>query len=163
MPPRKAKQNLSTASEEAIVTNAVAASPAMEETHTPEHDPMKRGPASITAAQKQVLIDNLQQEGKLLIRPLFDQESALMPQAVTDRARRLRTQYAQQAQNLRTRLEMRINRIPTALRKRKMQDLIEEHTRKNEPQSAAPLPVQAAKASAPEVEPTINKSLKRQR
>lgn len=36
-----------------------------EETHTPERSPEKRGAATITEAQKQALMDNLQLEGKL--------------------------------------------------------------------------------------------------
>lgn len=35
---------------------------------------------------------------------------------VTERARKLRAQYALQAQGLRTRVELRINRIPSSLR-----------------------------------------------
>lgn len=46
---------------------------------------------------------------------------------VADRARKLRAQYALQAQGLRTRLEMRINRIPRNLRKANMGDLLEKH------------------------------------
>ncbi|KAL8940956.1 MAG: hypothetical protein Q9216_002525 [Gyalolechia sp. 2 TL-2023] len=62
----------------------------------------------ITQAQKQALIDNLQLE-------------------VTERARKLRAQYALQAQSLRTRIELRVNRIPTALRKAKMGELYEKY------------------------------------
>ncbi|MDI1491340.1 MAG: hypothetical protein OHK93_002549 [Ramalina farinacea] len=58
----------------------------------------------ITANQKQALIDNLQLE-------------------VTERARKLRAQYALQAHSLRTRIELRVNRIPTAVRKANMGDL----------------------------------------
>lgn len=47
--------------------------------------------------------------------------------SVADRARKLRAQYALQAQGLRTRLEMRINRIPRNLRKANMGDLLEKH------------------------------------
>ena len=47
----------------------------------------------------------------------------------------LRGQYAVQAQQLRSRLEMRINRIPPNIRKKKMQDLLEEHV----PKPLAPL------------------------
>ena len=43
---------------------------------------------------------------------------------VTERARRLRAQYNIQAQQLRSRVEMRINRIPTTLRKAKMGELL---------------------------------------
>ncbi|KAI4790411.1 hypothetical protein E4T45_13177, partial [Aureobasidium sp. EXF-8846] len=64
--------------------------------------------AHITEAQKQALMDNLQLE-------------------IADRARKLRAQYALQAQGLRTRLEMRINRIPRQIRKANMGDLLEKH------------------------------------
>ena len=42
---------------------------------------------------------------------------------VTERARKLRAQYMLQAQGLRTRIEIRVNRIPMALRKANMGDL----------------------------------------
>ena len=42
---------------------------------------------------------------------------------VTERARKLRAQYAMQAQSLRSRIELRVNRIPTALRKTNMGEL----------------------------------------
>lgn len=35
---------------------------------------------------------------------------------------------------------MRVNRIPTALRKRKIQDLMDEHAAKDEPKAAPPVP-----------------------
>ena len=46
---------------------------------------------------------------------------------VTERARKLRAQYALQAQSLRTRMEMRVNRIPTALRKANMGELYDKY------------------------------------
>lgn len=46
---------------------------------------------------------------------------------VTERARKLRAQYALQAQGLRTRIEIRVNRIPMSLRKVKMEDLMRKH------------------------------------
>lgn len=46
--------------------------------------------------------------------------------SVTERARRLRAQYSLQAQGLRSRIEIRINRIPTSLRKMKMGDLLQK-------------------------------------
>lgn len=64
--------------------------------------------------------------------------------AVTERARKLRAQYALQAQGLRARLEMRVNRIPQALRKRNIQDLLDEHADNAKPKPAAPLPVGAS-------------------
>ncbi|KAI0815621.1 Borealin N terminal-domain-containing protein [Xylaria sp. FL0064] len=65
---------------------------------------MKKRKVGITLAQKQALIDNLQLE-------------------ITERARRLRAQYNIQAQQLRSRVEMRVNRIPTTLRKIRMEDV----------------------------------------
>lgn len=47
---------------------------------------------------------------------------------VTERARKLRAQYNLQAQGLRTRVEIRVNRIPMALRKAKMGDLVAKYT-----------------------------------
>ena len=46
---------------------------------------------------------------------------------VTERARKLRAQYMIQAQGLRTRIEIRVNRIPMALRRAKMGDLLLRH------------------------------------
>lgn len=43
---------------------------------------------------------------------------------VTERARKLRAQYMLQAQGLRTRIEIRVNRIPMALRKATMGELL---------------------------------------
>ncbi|KAI4720129.1 hypothetical protein E4T48_03690 [Aureobasidium sp. EXF-10727] len=78
--------------------------------------------AHITEAQKQALMDNLQLE-------------------IADRARKLRAQYALQAQGLRTRLEMRINRIPRNLRKANMGDLLEKHLEaQNKTQQRLPSP-----------------------
>ncbi|KAF2146543.1 uncharacterized protein K452DRAFT_314803 [Aplosporella prunicola CBS 121167] len=81
---------------------------------TPERKP-SGGNIQITEAQKQALVDNLQLE-------------------VTERARKLRAQYGLLAQGLRSRLEMRVNRIPHALRKTNIQDLVS----KNSEQPPAP-------------------------
>ncbi|KXL44218.1 MAG: hypothetical protein FE78DRAFT_71928 [Acidomyces sp. 'richmondensis'] len=74
----------------------------------------------ITQAQRQAIMDNLQLE-------------------ITDRARKLRAQYSLQAQSLRMRLEMRVNRIPLALRKRTMGELLEEGARRRDEENAAPV------------------------
>ncbi|TLS26382.1 hypothetical protein PpBr36_05344 [Pyricularia pennisetigena] len=74
----------------------------------PGQGPAKRRKLGITMAQKQALIDNLQLE-------------------ITERARKLRAQYNLQAQGLRTRVEIRVNRIPMALRKAKMGDLVAKY------------------------------------
>ncbi|KAL6720774.1 hypothetical protein ACLMJK_002699 [Lecanora helva] len=123
---------------------------------TPVHSPQKKV-VSITEAQKQALIDNLQLE-------------------VTERARKLRAQYALQAQSLRTRIELRINRIPNALRKANMGELFEkyreisEKEQKTIPQVSEPTelenapPVPEKPATAPKVAATTastNRGLKR--
>ena len=46
---------------------------------------------------------------------------------VTERARKLRAQYMMQAQGLRTRIEIRVNRIPMALRRANMGELFSKH------------------------------------
>lgn len=63
----------------------------------------------ITQSQKQALIDNLQLE-------------------ITERARGLRAHYALQCADLRARIERRINRIPMALRKANMGEILERHS-----------------------------------
>ncbi|KAL8916081.1 MAG: hypothetical protein Q9172_006464 [Xanthocarpia lactea] len=77
-------------------------SPAVTPTQSPKR------PILITQRQKQALIDNLQLE-------------------ITERARKLRAQYVLQAQNLRMRIELRVNRIPTAMRKANMGDLYQKY------------------------------------
>lgn len=52
---------------------------------------------------------------------------------VTERARKLRAQYVLQAQGLRTRMEIRIHRIPAGLRKVTMGELYEKQMEKAEP------------------------------
>ncbi|KAI0907865.1 hypothetical protein F4824DRAFT_262110 [Ustulina deusta] len=79
-------------------------SPSLPST-SPQRSPiLKKRKIGITLAQKQALIDNLQLE-------------------ITERARRLRAQYNIQAQQLRSRVEMRVNRIPTTLRRLRMDEL----------------------------------------
>lgn len=62
---------------------------------------------------------------------------------VTERARRLRAQYHLQAQGLRSRIEIRLNRIAAPLRKLKMEELIRqvEEKQKRAAQLTAPPPV----------------------
>ncbi|GME54895.1 uncharacterized protein LTHEOB_12122 [Neofusicoccum parvum] len=76
---------------------------------TPERLSPSKRKLAITETQKQALMDNLQLE-------------------ITDRARKLRSQYGLLAQGLRSRLEMRVNRIPTALRKTNIMDLVEKYS-----------------------------------
>ncbi|KAI7457595.1 hypothetical protein KC351_g18584 [Hortaea werneckii] len=115
------------------------------EAQTPERSPAKTM-TGITEAQKQALVDNLQLE-------------------ITERARKLRAQYAMQAQGLRTRLEMRVNRIPQGLRKRNIQDLLDEHAQREKPQPAPPVPAsntEPTKAPVVLSKSSPRKSLKRQ-
>ncbi|THC94787.1 hypothetical protein EYZ11_005733 [Aspergillus tanneri] len=77
------------------------------EARTPTSPPRKK--LRITRNQKQALIDNLQLE-------------------ITERARKLRAQYSLQANDLRARIERRVNRIPIALRKANMGELLEKHS-----------------------------------
>ncbi|KAL2841924.1 Borealin N terminal-domain-containing protein [Aspergillus pseudoustus] len=74
---------------------------------TPTNSPPRKR-MRMTRNQKQALMDNLQLE-------------------ITERARKLRAQYALQAQDLRARIERRVNRIPIALRKANMGELLEKH------------------------------------
>ncbi|VUC33819.1 unnamed protein product [Clonostachys rosea] len=91
----------------------------MKAVATPRHQsPIKQRKGIISAQQKQALIDNLQLE-------------------ITERARRMRAQYNLQAQGLRSRIEIRINRIPMPLRKLKMEDLLLKYAEKEQRTAAA--------------------------
>lgn len=100
---------------------------------TPHHrSPIKKRQGGISLHQKQALIDNLQLE-------------------ITERARRLRAQYNLQAQGLRARVEIRINRIPVSLRKIKMGDLLLKHLEQEEKRSArAAVPAKVISARSPQ-------------
>ncbi|KAF5639978.1 nbl1 borealin [Fusarium sp. NRRL 25303] len=67
----------------------------------------KRTPGAITMQQKQAMIDNMQLE-------------------ITERARRLRAQYNYMATTVRSRIEMRLNRVPMSIRNMKMGDLLQK-------------------------------------
>ncbi|KAF5968017.1 nbl1 borealin protein [Fusarium bulbicola] len=67
----------------------------------------KRTPGAITMQQKQAVIDNMQLE-------------------ITERARRLRAQYNYMATTVRSRIEMRLNRVPMSMRNIKMGDLLQK-------------------------------------
>ncbi|KAI5920822.1 Borealin N terminal-domain-containing protein [Camillea tinctor] len=86
---------------------------------TPQRSPIKKRKMGISIAQKQALIDNLQLE-------------------ITERARRLRAQYNIQAQQLRSRVEMRVNRIPTTLRNVKMGELFNKSLQPQQQQRPPP-------------------------
>ncbi|KAM0353919.1 hypothetical protein ACHAPZ_008577 [Fusarium culmorum] len=68
----------------------------------------KRTAGTITMQQKQAMIDNMQLE-------------------ITERARRLRAQYNYMATTARSRIEMRLNRIPISMRNVKMGDLLQKY------------------------------------
>ncbi|KAL9584628.1 MAG: hypothetical protein Q9212_002004 [Teloschistes hypoglaucus] len=106
---------------------------------TPSRSPSKRG-VVLTQNQKQALIDNLQLESKIPYEiglELF----VLIGHAVAERARKLRAQYALQSQSLRTRIELRINRIPQAIRKANMGELYDKYleSTKQPPETAKAL------------------------
>ena len=73
--------------------------PARQARNTQSQSPVRNPVArkGLTVAQKQALIDNIQLE-------------------ISERARKLRAQYSLQANGLRTRLEIRVNRIPHRMR-----------------------------------------------
>ncbi|TQV95799.1 hypothetical protein V2A60_000972 [Cordyceps javanica] len=122
MAPTKSKKRVSDQSAASTRQRGVKV-PVKEEPTTPtERSPIKKRRAGITLHQKQALIENLQLE-------------------ITERARRLRAQYNLQAQGLRSRIEIRVNRIPTALRKMKMEDLLLKYI--NQEQAALRPPVPA--------------------
>lgn len=73
-----------------------------------------------------------------------------MTTTVTERARKLRAQYNLQAQGLRTRIEIRVNRIPMALRKLKMGDLLQKHST-DQQKPVAPKQTTAANRAPPPV------------
>ncbi|RAL13512.1 uncharacterized protein BO97DRAFT_388725 [Aspergillus homomorphus CBS 101889] len=98
-----------------------------EEAITPTNSPPRKK-LRITRNQKQALIDNLQLE-------------------ITERARKLRAQYALQANDLRARIERRINRIPIALRKANMGELLEKHMRAHQEHTSPRKLLGPAKAS----------------
>jgi hypothetical protein len=78
-----------------------------------------------------------------------------MDSTVTDRARKLRAHYALQAKDLRGRIERRVNRIPMALRKVTMGELLERHTQAmnaKEPTSIFKKPALPSKVSRPMAE-----------
>lgn len=82
----------------------------------------------ISRKQKQALMDNLQLESmSLLFTLVICCDEKLTGQIVTERARRLRAQYALQTHDLRARIDRRVNRIPVSLRKANMGELLEKH------------------------------------
>ncbi|KAI9766561.1 MAG: hypothetical protein M1835_007169 [Candelina submexicana] len=126
MAPPKPRQRKSARLSSAMAATTLSEEPQLIATksgspsRTPIRSPSKRK-IVITQEQKQALVDNLQLE-------------------ITERARKLRAQYALQSQSLRTRVEMRVNRIPMALRKTNIGELLAKHTNTIDvkPKSVAP-------------------------
>jgi len=58
---------------------------------------------------------------------MLDANVADSVSTVTERARKLRATYNIHAQSLRTRIEIRVNRIPLSLRKVKLGDLVQKY------------------------------------
>ncbi|KAL9021257.1 MAG: hypothetical protein Q9185_001541 [Variospora sp. 1 TL-2023] len=78
---------------------------------------------------------------------------------VTERARKLRAQYALQAQSLRARIELRVNRIPTAMRKAKMGELYQKYLESIEQTSESALKKPTLPAEAPKQQPSPSKPI----
>ncbi|KAF8455641.1 Borealin N terminal-domain-containing protein [Terfezia claveryi] len=76
--------------------------------HARLRSPIRKINKGLTSPQKRIIIDNLMLE-------------------MNERVRRLRAQYEVQAQALRNRIEMRINRVPKKLWNAKMGDLLLKH------------------------------------
>jgi hypothetical protein len=91
---------------------------------------------TITLAQRTAIIENFQLE-------------------MAERSRKLRAQCNLQAQGLRARLEMRVNRIPHSLRKRNIGEVMDEHEMKSRPAPPPPMAMPVASERKPAVLPPI--------
>ena len=117
---------------------------------TPQRSPQKRI-MGITEKQKQALVDNLQLEGAQPTIPPRVLTTDFT--AVTERARKLRAQYALQAQSLRSRIELRINRIPKSMRQANMGELLAQYEEKQRQQEEEVAKKEAEKANPETAEP----------
>ncbi|KAH6627974.1 Borealin N terminal-domain-containing protein [Chaetomium tenue] len=115
---RKSDQLEITGDNQFAVDMASQKVPTKEGSSHPNESPAKRQRVGITLAQKQALIDNLHLE-------------------ITERARKLRANYNIHAQSLRTRIEIRVNRIPLSLRKLTMGELLERYSKEPQQRHAA--------------------------
>ncbi|RMZ79493.1 hypothetical protein DV738_g3285, partial [Chaetothyriales sp. CBS 135597] len=91
---------------------------------TPTASPVTHKKLKVSEAQKQTLIDNLQLE-------------------IDERKRRLRVHYALQCADLRSRIERRINRIPIAMRRMTMGEVMAKHQAAIKAQTASKKPALA--------------------
>lgn len=92
--------------------------------------PMKKRRTGITIAQKQALIENLQLESMSanIHRVSRNREVDCLFLLVTERARKLRSNYNIHAQTLRTRVEIRVHRISRPLRNITMGELLQKYS-----------------------------------
>ena len=112
-------------------------SPPRQASNTQSQSPIRKPVArkGLTVAQKQALIDNIQLE-------------------ISERARKLRAQYSLQANGLRTRLEIRVNRIPHRMRTQIMGTMLDKFSNQRLsttailPGMAAPSPVKQRAVSS---------------
>ncbi|KAK0730774.1 Borealin N terminal-domain-containing protein [Lasiosphaeris hirsuta] len=121
MPPvrgkkRKSDQSAVSIDEQNTRDTASQKIPTKSGTPSTRESPLKKRKTDITLAQKEALIENLQLE-------------------IAERARKLRATYNIHAQSLRTRIEIRVNRIPLSLRKAKMSDLLNKYTAEQQQQN----------------------------
>ncbi|KAF4955841.1 hypothetical protein FGADI_4236 [Fusarium gaditjirri] len=94
----------------------------------------KRTPGAITMQQKQAMIDNMQLE-------------------ITERARRLRAQYNYMATTVRSRIEMRLNRVPMSMRSIKMGDLLQKFIDQEQQRAARSAAIRKQTATTPAASP----------
>lgn len=152
---KKRGSDQSTASTRSHGATADSKVPLKGSPSTPRHrSPIKKQRMGISVQQKQALIDNLQLEGLFIPIPPCGRRRMLTCCAVTERARRLRAQYSLQAQGLRSRIEIRVNRIPTSLRKIKMGDLLVKYIEQEQNRIAGgrppPVPAKDTPRSGPQ-------------
>ena len=107
---------------------------------TPQRSPIRKRKKGISLPQKQALIDNLQLESRAAPVSTARPSALLTHCPVTERARRLRAQYNLQAQSLRSRIEIRVYRIPDSLRRVKMGDLLHKYAEQQKKLVAATRP-----------------------
>ena len=129
-PTRSKKQRKSTESVASVeAPPQILATKTRSPARTPSNrSPIKKVKMGITLGQKQALIDNLQLESENNILQCTLRTSLIFLKIVTERARKLRAQYMHQAQVLRSRIEIRVHRIPMAMRKVNMGELLLKHS-----------------------------------
>ncbi|KFA48392.1 hypothetical protein S40293_00391 [Stachybotrys chartarum IBT 40293] len=147
MAPVRSKRRISAGSSSPTAEH-IGGSPSTPHTRSP----IKKRRMGLNPQQKQVLIDNLQLESTMIFDNIIGLVADIIS-SVTERARRLRAQYHLQAQGLRSRIQIRINRIPTSLRKVKMGDLLLkylEQEKRKAIRAPPPVPSKDRPAQSPE-------------